>query len=425
MGLLSKLFSNSHDIGKDINDSVKIRTSQAQFNSIAHDTIELTKSVTQSLKDKITDYARQIDSLSHMMTDALLIADDTSIISSANTAAQVLFDEPVLTGKSITTLLNIKGCHGFEDFIHASINTSPDIYEDFSIQTKSGLVYLDVSVAMVKKSDNTSYYLLVLRNVTERIMDMKRLSDSEQRFRKFSESAIEALVIHNGLEILDCNEQFLKLSGYSREEVIGSLPDNFVFPTDRDKIMSLERSSHEGTREFCLINKAGDPIVVSMASNVIQWDDNEARINIIHDITIYKDEEKILKSSRERYRNILDNNIDILCCYKKDFSIDFVNHTFEEYFNIPRKDILGKSILDFVPLIDHDLFVSNLTSISLSNPVTRSLYRLTLPDGSVRWQDWIDRGIFDADGNLLEYQSVSRDVTHYINVKISGVQSAH
>ena len=34
-----------------------------------------------------------------------------------------------------------------------------------------------------------------------------------------------------------------------------------------------------------------------------------------------------------------------------------------------------------------------------------------MPDGSVRWQRWSDRAIFDSSGAVIEYQSVGRDTT--------------
>ena len=37
--------------------------------------------------------------------------------------------------------------------------------------------------------------------------------------------------------------------------------------------------------------------------------------------------------------------------------------------------------------------------------------QITLPDGSRRWHEWTDRGIFDETGRLSEYQSVGRDIT--------------
>ena len=34
-----------------------------------------------------------------------------------------------------------------------------------------------------------------------------------------------------------------------------------------------------------------------------------------------------------------------------------------------------------------------------------------MPDGSIRWQRWSDRAIFDKKGSIVEYQSVGQDIT--------------
>ena len=33
------------------------------------------------------------------------------------------------------------------------------------------------------------------------------------------------------------------------------------------------------------------------------------------------------------------------------------------------------------------------------------------PGGELRWQQWSDRGLFDAGGRVVEYQAVGRDIT--------------
>jgi PAS domain S-box-containing protein len=38
-------------------------------------------------------------------------------------------------------------------------------------------------------------------------------------------------------------------------------------------------------------------------------------------------------------------------------------------------------------------------------------HRIIMPDGDIRWQQWNDRAIFDPAGNIIEYQSVGRDIT--------------
>src|SRR5258705_8509098 len=43
--------------------------------------------------------------------------------------------------------------------------------------------------------------------------------------------------------------------------------------------------------------------------------------------------------------------------------------------------------------------------------------------GERRWQQWTDRGIFDAAGNLIEFQSVGRDITAQKNSEQALLES--
>lgn len=45
------------------------------------------------------------------------------------------------------------------------------------------------------------------------------------------------------------------------------------------------------------------------------------------------------------------------------------------------------------------------------NPALTDEYREITPEGNVRWEPWMDRAIFDDEGNVIEYQSVGRDIT--------------
>src|SRR5258708_9963287 len=38
-------------------------------------------------------------------------------------------------------------------------------------------------------------------------------------------------------------------------------------------------------------------------------------------------------------------------------------------------------------------------------------YQVRLPDGSLRWQQWVNRTILDTDGRVVELQGIGRDVT--------------
>ena len=48
---------------------------------------------------------------------------------------------------------------------------------------------------------------------------------------------------------------------------------------------------------------------------------------------------------------------------------------------------------------------------------------MIFPDGSVRWQRWVDRAIYDDTGNIVEYQSVGRDITDAVTAEQARLQT--
>ena len=53
-------------------------------------------------------------------------------------------------------------------------------------------------------------------------------------------------------------------------------------------------------------------------------------------------------------------------------------------------------------------------SLTPEHPSATIELRRRLPDGSIRWVQWTDTAVFDAQGRLLEIQSVGRDVTERV-----------
>jgi two-component system sensor histidine kinase UhpB len=55
--------------------------------------------------------------------------------------------------------------------------------------------------------------------------------------------------------------------------------------------------------------------------------------------------------------------------------------------------------------------LANVGNISPDNSIHTGQARVILADGEVRWVEWTTRVIFDADGTVIECQSVGRDIT--------------
>ena len=52
-----------------------------------------------------------------------------------------------------------------------------------------------------------------------------------------------------------------------------------------------------------------------------------------------------------------------------------------------------------------------MASLVATPRIWRHEHRLTGPDGRKYWMEWADTPIFDADGRLVEFQSVGLDIS--------------
>ena len=137
-----------------------------------------------------------------------------------------------------------------------------------------------------------------------------------------------------------------------------------------------------------------------------------ARIKVMRDVGELNNVEEVLKLSRERYKSIVDNTIDIVFCLNNNNEIMFRNTTFNEYFG--KADAGFPSVLEFIDIRDRERAKVEISSVNVATPIVRSLYRINR-DGITRWIDTIIRGVFDANSSVSELQVIARDVTGYVN----------
>jgi len=118
-----------------------------------------------------------------------------------------------------------------------------------------------------------------------------------------------------------------------------------------------------------------------------------------------------LRQSEERYRAIVEEQTELICRFKPDDTITFVNDAYCRYFNIPRESLIGQKFLPTMPLEDRRLITQNFRALSVEQPTNTYEHRIILPSGEIRWQQWSDRALFDEEGNFIECQAVGRDIT--------------
>ena len=121
--------------------------------------------------------------------------------------------------------------------------------------------------------------------------------------------------------------------------------------------------------------------------------------------------EEALRASEERYRTIVEAQTDLICRYRPDTTLTFVNEAYCRYFDRTREELLGTSFLLLLPEDTRQASLAHIRSLCDHPRVARYEHAVIGANGDIRWQQWVDSMILDAHGHLLEVQAVARDIT--------------
>jgi PAS domain S-box-containing protein len=122
--------------------------------------------------------------------------------------------------------------------------------------------------------------------------------------------------------------------------------------------------------------------------------------------------EESLKQSEARYRAMVQSQPDAVCRWKPDGTLTFVNRRYCELVERSAADLIGRDWIELIPEKDRPELRSMYEHL-LEHPAPLTIRtRWTTRDGKEHWLDWVDFPIFNAQGDVDEFQSVGRDVTH-------------
>jgi PAS domain S-box-containing protein len=139
-------------------------------------------------------------------------------------------------------------------------------------------------------------------------------------------------------------------------------------------------------------------------------------------ITILKVKEsegKKLRESQALYRSIVEDQSEFINRFLPDFTVLFVNEAACRYFNMSRDEFVGRNFLYLLPPEDQIRLKELLFSLTPENPSAEIEHRVIAPDGSICWQKWTNRALFDGNGNLVQFQAVGRDITRIKQTEVA------
>jgi PAS domain S-box-containing protein len=223
---------------------------------------------------------------------------------------------------------------------------------------------------------------------------------------------------------VDANEAYAKLTGYTREELIGKTTvelNIWVSAEERRRVVPvLVQKGHLENVELNLRRKNGEFINTISAGEVITLDGQRYILSFFFDITELKGAEQALKESERRYRLLAENASDVIWTMDwPSLRLTYVSPsitrlrgcTVEEAMAQPMEETLTpQSYARVREAYAEEISEEQKESRDLGRTRTMELeYRCK--DGSTVWGEAKISAIRDSHANVREILGVSRNIT--------------
>jgi PAS domain S-box-containing protein len=246
------------------------------------------------------------------------------------------------------------------------------------------------------------------------------IREKEQSYRTIFLGAVEG-IFQTSLDgrFLEANPAMARMLGYDgpgdlAAGVLDIETQVYADPGKRAEVLAvLSRRDEPYTFETRFLRRDGGTLWVSCTARLVRdFQGRPSRIEgICLDVSERRRCDETLSQSESRYRSIVEDQTELICRYRPDGRLSFVNEAYVRYFGKNRRELIDVTFIPHIPAGDLSMITERLARISPETPAVAFEHRILMPDGSLRWQRWTHRGIFDDRGHVVEYQAVGNDVT--------------
>jgi PAS domain S-box-containing protein len=245
----------------------------------------------------------------------------------------------------------------------------------------------------------------------------KRLEKMLDKYlRLFYDTPVGYITIDQSGIIHDSNRAFLRNINEMRDNVVGKGISDFIhedsLPSYQLFFENVFLSGNSTQTDIKLVRSSGSAFDVRLTGNIEQAADGDnvfARITV-EDISESKQREQQILDSEENYRLLIEYQDDYLLKIDTNGRILFASPSFCEIFDLDERQVIRKSILDFVSDITKEEINEYIRD--LQSPPFRKNFdmRAATPRGQI-YISWACKTVLDEDRRPVAVVGVGRDIT--------------
>jgi len=308
-----------------------------------------------------------------------------------------------------------------ERAIEKAVNEGSPYEAEFRMPQPDGSIRWVRGKGRVLRDENGNPQRMVGLNadITEQKRAQEALRESETRLARTEHFSL-VMQTHVGLDgrWLKVPPTLCELLGYTEQELLARTFRDVTHPDDLDpnlgqyqRLVRGEIKSYDLEKRY--VHKDGHSIWVYLNCSVVQDDAGKPVhfVNYIRDITDRKLAEQALRESEDRYRSMIESQTELICRFLPDTTLTYVNDAYCRYFGKSRNELIGTEFTDLIPEAIRSGAKDRIQSLVRDPRTETAEHMVDLPDGSIRWQQWVNHPIPGANGTILEFQAIGRDIT--------------
>ena len=250
------------------------------------------------------------------------------------------------------------------------------------------------------------------------ITDQKRLEEDLRQAQNYTRGLIEAsvdalLTVDPQLNVADVNEQTIRMTGYTREELIGSpFPEYFTDPARAGA--GVQKTLADGfvtDYVLALRSKNGRETLVSFNASVFKDTNGRPRgiFAAARDITEQKRLEEELRQAQNYTRGLIESSVDPMITVDADLTITDVNEQMVKLTEVPKDHLIGSRFDNY--FTEPKRAAAGVRKTLSEGFVTNYELTLRTPSGREVLVSFNASIFRDAEENVRGIFAVARDVT--------------
>ncbi len=190
---------------------------------------------------------------------------------------------------------------------------------------------------------HSSLRVVAMRDLSDRRISEQLRSRREERIRNLAHVAFDGIVVHKNGTILETNDSFVRMTGYSMRELVG-MSLLVLLPAEvQANVSERIRSQDQSRYESSILLKNGTILPIEVCGISVSGGE---RLAAIRDVSKRRESENALLASEDRFRDLVENCQDLIGTHDLDGTILSANVAVGKALNTSSENVCGRNVKD-------------------------------------------------------------------------------